>query len=272
MPQDMWYAEEHFGRYYKTLDPGFHCLGPDCCACCISLQGISNRVVQQEVEVFAKRPESLDGLLVNVHVAVQLQVNADSPLGAFYRLSDVKGQVNALVTDAVQAAVQRRGRGNVKQRIEEMVKERLQAAFDSWPGYNVTKTLCTGYFFADQGVADADRQIAQERNNVESTKVEADADKIKTVKAAEADRDAKALQGGGIARQRAAIADGLRDSFLAHGGERPNVSTISELLLISEHFDTLKAIGRGSQSSTIFLPQESAPAQCGMSPLQVKMA
>jgi len=264
---------ERFGAYHKTLDPGFHCLGLDCCACCISLKGVSNRVVQQEVDVFAKRPESFDGLLVNVRVAVQLQVNADSPLGAFYRLSDVKGQVDAVVTDAVQAAVQRRGSGSVKQRIEAMVKQRLQAVFDSWPGYNVTKTLCTGYFFADKGVADADRQIAQERNRVESMKVEADAAKITTVKAAEADSDAKALQGEGIARQRAAIAEGLRDSFLAHGGDKPSVSTISELLLISEHFDTLKAIGRGPQSSTIFLPQESAPAQsemtCSASPGQV---
>lgn len=274
VPQDMWYAEERFGKFQKVLDPGFHCLGPDCCQCCVTLRGISNRVVQQDVEVSAKRPESKEGLLVKVVVAVQMQVNPDNAYAAFYRMSDVENQVAVHVTDSVQSVVQRlhSGKGTVKKQIETLCNKRLQEVLAEY-GYNVTKTLCVGYFFADQGVADADRQIAEKRNEVESTKLSADADKIRVVKAAEAERDAHELQGEGIARQRAAIADGLRDSFRAHGGPTPSTKEISELLLISENFDTLRAIGRGN-TSTIFLPQTSEPhVGCSLGvPAQEKMA
>merc|ERR1739845_245459 len=82
----------------------------------------------------------------------------------------------------------------------------------------------------------------------------AEAEKIKVVKAAEAAADAAQLQGEGIARQRRAIIDGLRDS-ITHGTEE-NLSTqkVSELLLITQYFETLRDIGNASKSSTVFLP------------------
>ena len=55
----------------------------------------------------------------------------------------------------------------------------------------------------------------------------AEAQKIQVVKAAEADAEAKFLQGQGIARQRQAIVNGLRESVLNFSndvnGERPKV-------------------------------------------------
>jgi len=85
---------------------------------------------------------------------------------------------------------------------------------------------------------------------------QAEAQKIVAVKAAEADAESKYLSGLGIARQRKAIVDGLRDSVLAFsevvGGTTPK--DVMDLLLINQYFDTLKEIGAHSKTSTIFIP------------------
>merc|ERR1712137_513733 len=81
----------------------------------------------------------------------------------------------------------------------------------------------------------------------------AEAEKIKVVKAAEAAADAAQLQGEGIARQRRAIIDGLRDSITHGTGENLSTSQISELLLITQYFETLRDVAASNKSSTVFL-------------------
>merc|ERR1711879_1012025 len=79
----------------------------------------------------------------------------------------------------------------------------------------------------------------------------------KVVKAAEASADAAQLQGEGIARQRRAIIDGLRDS-ITHGTEESlSTQKISELLLITQYFETLRDIAANTKASTAFLPHSA---------------
>ena len=72
---------------------------------------------------------------------------------------------------------------------------------------------------------------------------------MQVVKAAEADAEAKYLAGQGVARQRQAIVNGLRESVLNF---EQNVSDISsrdviELMLVSQYFDMLKDVGVSSR-------------------------
>lgn len=75
---------------------------------------------------------------------------------------------------------------------------------------------------------------------------QSEAEKIRIVKAAEADAEAKFLAGQGIARQRQAIISGLRESVQTFQSEVSDVNSrdVMELLLITQYFDTLKARGR----------------------------
>merc|ERR1712167_443891 len=81
------------------------------------------------------------------------------------------------------------------------------------------------------------------------------ADKNVAIHAAEAEAESKFLQGQGIARQRGAIIDGLRDSL--GGGGTVSSDRVSELLLITQYFDTLKEVSNGS-STTLFIPHSAA--------------
>ncbi len=86
----------------------------------------------------------------------------------------------------------------------------------------------------------------------------AEAEKILQIKAAEADAESKYLSGLGIARQRKAIVDGLRDTVshfnVAIHGSTP--SDVMDLLLMIQYFDLLKDINGPGKTSTssLFLP------------------
>ena len=65
------------------------------------------------------------------------------------------------------------------------------------------------------------------------------------------------LQGEGIARQRRAIVEGLRDSVTEFSDKIAGMGAkdVLELVLITQYFDTLKDIGERSTTSTVFVPQ-----------------
>merc|ERR1719476_1055323 len=101
-------------------------------------------------------------------------------------------------------------------------------------------------------------EINKQKRLRDASIMAAEAEKIKVVKAAEASADAAQLAGEGIARQRRAIIDGLRDS-ITHG-TRENLSTekISKLLLITQYFETLRDIAAQSKAQTVFLPHSAS--------------
>ncbi len=84
----------------------------------------------------------------------------------------------------------------------------------------------------------------------------AEAEKILQVKRAEGEAEAKYLSGYGIARQRQAITEGLRESVLAFSNNVPGTSAkdVMDLVLVTQYFDTMKEIGNSSKNTTVFLP------------------
>lgn len=84
----------------------------------------------------------------------------------------------------------------------------------------------------------------------------AEGEKILQIKRAEGEAESKYLSGLGIARQRQAIVDGLRDSVLAFSDNVPGTSAkeVMDMVLLTQYFDTMKDIGASSKSNAVFLP------------------
>merc|ERR1719412_1310817 len=124
-------------------------------------------------------------------------------------------------------------------------------------GFQIHKALVTE-LTPDSSVVQSMNEINKQKRLRDASIMAAEAEKIKIVKAAEASADAAQLQGEGIARQRRAIIDGLRDS-ITHGTQE-NLSTekISELLLITQYFETLRDIAAQSRAQTVFLPHSAS--------------
>jgi hypothetical protein len=116
--------------------------------------------------------------------------------------------------------------------------------------------LASAFVDPDERVKEAMNEInAAQRMRVAATE-KGEADRILKVKAAEAEAQSKALQGRGIADQRRAIVDGLRESVDDFQKAVPGATAqdVMNLVLMTQYFDTLKEVGQASATNTILLP------------------
>eukprot|EP00403_Amphidinium_massartii_P015129 CAMPEP_0178433192 /NCGR_PEP_ID=MMETSP0689_2-20121128/32777_1 /TAXON_ID=160604 /ORGANISM="Amphidinium massartii, Strain CS-259" /LENGTH=297 /DNA_ID=CAMNT_0020055209 /DNA_START=97 /DNA_END=990 /DNA_ORIENTATION=+ len=252
VPQDKWFAVERFGKFQKVIGPGLNINGFDCLGCCISYRSITSRVDQNTVNVNTK---TKDNVFVSVKVAVQQSVIPEAVEAAMYKLADVHAQIDSFVSDVVRSHVPKMLLDEAfekKDEISDAVQAQLQKNMASY-GFTIHKALVTE-LTPDASVAQSMNEINKQKRLRDAALMAGEAEKIKVVKAAEAAADAAHLQGQGIARQRAAIIDGLKESITRGTGDALSSEKVSELLLITQYFETLRDIGATSRAQTIFIP------------------
>ena len=89
---------------------------------------------------------------------------------------------------------------------------------------------------------------------------EAEAAKIRVVKAAEADAESKRLSGEGIAQQRLEIVRGFKESVEDFQKSLKNITheEVMQFVLMTQYFDTLNSIGANGKNSSILIPHTPA--------------
>merc|ERR1712032_817508 len=142
-----------------------------------------------------------------------------------------------------------------KDDISDAITKKLLVEMAAY-GFQIHKALVTE-LAPDADVMQSMNEINKQKRLRDASIMAAEAEKIKVVKAAEAAADAAQLQGEGIARQRRAIIDGLRESITHGTGEDLSTEKISELLLITQYFETLRDIAATSKAQTVFLPHSA---------------
>lgn len=242
---------ERFGKFSRIARPGLNLKIP----LVERVAGRANlRVQQLDVSVETK---TLDNVFVRVVVSVQFYVIPDAVFNAFYRLSDAATQIRSFVFDVVRARVPNIAIDDVFQRkddIAEAVKAELSEVMGGF-GYGIVKALVTD-IDPDAHVKAAMNEINAAQRMRVAAQERGEAEKILRVKAAEADAQAKALAGRGIAEQRRAIVEGLRESVDEFQRTVPGTSPqdVMNLVLMTQYFDTLKEIGATSPTNTILIP------------------
>lgn len=189
-------------------------------------------------------------------ISVQYQVQRENLYDAFYKLTDVRQQLSSYIFDVVRATVPKMNLDDVfleKEEIAKDIKEQLTKSMGSY-GYLIIHALVNDIEPAVK-VKEAMNEINAARRMRVAALEKSEANKVSVVKAAEAEAEAKFLQGQGVARQRQAIITGLRDS-VKDFDELPGISSkdVVELMLITQYFDMLREMGASSRASTIFLP------------------
>ena len=139
-----------------------------------------------------------------------------------------------------------------KDKIALAVKERLQDTMDQF-GYTILQSLVNDIQPAAK-VKEAMNEVNASARLKEAAKNEAEAQKIRVIAAAEAEARAKELQGVGIARQRLAIANGLKESVAAcsEAGISPEEAT--KMVLLTQHYDTVTAVGSHNKATVMLMP------------------
>jgi regulator of protease activity HflC (stomatin/prohibitin superfamily) len=242
---------ERFGKFHKIASAGLGFKIP----VIDQISGrISLRVRQLDVRVETK---TKDNVFVFVIVSVQYFVIPEKIVDAFYKLQNAEAQITSYVYDVVRARVPNITLDNVfetKDDIAQAVKVELEQIMDDF-GYGIVKTLVTD-IDPDANVKASMNQInAAQRQRVAAVE-EAEAEKIRVVKAAEAEAESKALQGRGIADQRTAIVNGLKESVNQFQNDVTGTTAqdVMNLVLMTQYFDTLKDVGLASNSNTIMIP------------------
>jgi regulator of protease activity HflC (stomatin/prohibitin superfamily) len=242
---------ERFGRYVRTAKPGLNVKVPFIDHI---VQRVSLRVQQLIVEVDTK---TLDNVFVKLIVAVQFRVVEGSEADSYYKLQDHVEQIKSYVLDVVRAKVPRMNLDEVFEKKDDVgtaVKGELDVSMKIY-GFEIPNALVTDVNPADNVKAAMNEIQTQQRLQVAAA-AKGEANKILVVKNAEAEAESKRLQGEGIAKQRRAIVDGLRESIAAFTDK---VSTVNEhevlnLVLLTQYFDTLKEIGVSAGSKVILTP------------------
>jgi len=252
VPQDKFYALEKFGKFDAILRPGLAFAGVDCCGVCINFRSITSRVEQNIVTVQTK---TKDNVFVTARVAVQQSVVPDKVEDAMYKLTDVHQQIDSYVSDVVRSQLPTMLLDEAFERkddISHAIQNKLTHEMSAF-GFAIHKALVTE-LTPNAEVMHSMNEINKQKRLRDASIMAAEADKIRVVKAAEAAADAAQLQGEGIARQRRAIIDGLRDSITSGTDEMLSTEKVSELLLITQYFETLRDIAANSKAQTVFIP------------------
>jgi regulator of protease activity HflC (stomatin/prohibitin superfamily) len=255
VPQDKYFAVEKFGKFSHMQSPGLAFTGLDLCGCCISFRSITSRVDQLVVQVHTK---TKDNVFVTAKVAVQQSVIYEKVEEAMYKLADVHAQIDSYVSDVVRSSVPHMSLDESfekKDDISNQVQEKLTVEMSNY-GFQIHKALVTE-LTPNREVVQSMNEINKQKRLRDAAIMAAEADKVRVVKAAEAAADASQLQGEGIARQRRAIIEGLRDSITHGSQESLSTEKISELLLITQYFETLRDIAAQSKAQTVFLPHSA---------------
>tara|TARA_Y100000741_G_scaffold362426_1_gene348186 strand:+ start:76 stop:1029 length:954 start_codon:yes stop_codon:yes gene_type:complete len=213
---------------------------------------ISLRVLQLDVTVETK---TSDNVFVKLKVSVQYKVIKDKVYEAFYKLDFPQDQITSYVFDVVRAVVPKMKLDDVfekKDEIANSVKGELNDAMTNY-GYDIIRALVTDIDPDTEVKAAMNKINASERKKV-AAQYEGDAERIRIVEKAKAEAESKRLQGQGIADQRREIARGLEESVDVLNKVGINSQEASALIVVTQHYDTLQAVGENTNSNLILLP------------------
>ena len=244
---------ERLGKFHKVSGAGLQFKIP----LIDSIAGdINLRVRELPVEVETK---TKDDVFVKIIVSVQFFVvdSIDGIENSFYKLNNPERQIQSYVFDSIRSEVPKMELDAVfaeKDKIAIAVKNELSETMQQF-GFDFIKALVTD-IDPDAKVKHAMNEINAAKRMKEAAKEEAAAAKIRVIAAAEADAESKRLAGEGIALQRIAIANGLKESVaevkLAME-DHVTSQDVMNMLFMTQHYETVAKLSENN-TSTIFMP------------------
>ena len=239
---------ELFGRFHSVKLPGLRLKAPWPFALERrnpdgSRVNMRLRELKEHVSV-----KTRDNAFVSFPVAVQYRVMANAIQEAFYELDDPGGQIVSFVLNVVRtegAKLTLEELYTAKAHVELAVKEALDELMRSY-GFEIVNVLVDEPQPSHEVQNAFNRVIAAQRE-MEAARNEAEAQRIRLVSVAEAEKTSKRLQGEGIAAQRLAIAEGYHEAMdkLKEAMPETREETILAMLMMTNHWDTIRDAAAG---------------------------
>ena len=241
-------VKQSFGKFDCLCSPGLNWKIPFIQKITI----VSNMVQNRNFEI---RVKTKDDVFTDLHIGVQLQILPEDTEKAFFKLQDPTKQIEAYIHNIVRSQAPKMTLDNLfesQNTIAQSVSEHLKTKLSDY-GYTIIDTLVNN-IVPDKEVSTAMNKINASERLKHAAKNEADANYIREIRQAEADRDRKILQGEGISGQRLAILKGYEtgvDNMAKSLGL--TAKDIIDFVMNTQHLDTLESIGKSQNAKTVFM-------------------
>mmetsp|Transcript_131576 Transcript_131576/g.281328 ORF Transcript_131576/g.281328 Transcript_131576/m.281328 type:complete len:315 (-) Transcript_131576:88-1032(-) len=239
---------QQFGRFKGYVEPGLACFCPPF----TSLREVSLAVVQLDCQTECK---TRDNVTLTVATAVQYRINKAMIKQAVFDIVDPQAQIRALVDDVLRSTLPTMDLDSAYSAKDQVCQAMVRSVKNSMAvyGFDVINILITD-LRPEPSVLQAMNAINASRRQREAALEQGEAQKILMVKAAEADSEAKFLQGQGVARMRTAIADGFKESMetMASGGLSPQDAM--HMMITTQYIDTMKDFATSTNSTAVMVP------------------
>ena len=246
---------ESLGKFDHISDPGCHFLN------CVTqtLRG----VVSLRVQVIKCHVESktMDNAIVRVSFSVHYKVIETNIESAFYRFTNPAQQIESFAANVIRGQVPKHTVDEIfliRDEMQKALREELEEQMASF-GFNIVATLITDIDPSNE-IKQAMSQIVTNARLRIAAGYEAETNKIKVIKAAEAESEAKRLSGVGLAEQRKAAILGLQSSVKNFSSNVNGMtsSDIMGLLMMNQYFDAIKDVASNGKCTVVFLPGVNA--------------
>src|SRR5581483_6975963 len=201
---------ERFGKFVRVAGPGLQTKTP-------FVERVAGRMSLQVEQLNSQiETKTKDNVFVQVKLAVQYKVGVTEQQvqDAYYKLDNPEVQIQSYAFDVVRSHIPSMDLDDAyadADTIAMHIQDTLHAQMADY-GYEVVKALITN-IEPDQRVKDAMNNINAAQRNQVAASAQGDAQKTLAVKKAEGERETMRLQGEGVAAERQAIAEGLRESL-----------------------------------------------------------
>ena len=245
---------ESLGKFDYQAEPGCVCLNP--CTQSIAAR-VSLRTRSFNVTCDSK---SRDNVMISIQLTIMTEVIETQASVAWYKLSNPDGQIGSYAQNVVRGMLAEHTLDEVflmRNEIEGRLQKDLEDQLKKF-GYHLKAALVVDIIVAPDLRAAMELSVTNARTK-QATVYRSEAEKLRTIKAAEAEAEAKRLSGVGLAEQRKAAIFGLQESVSNFEHSIPGMTPkdIMSLLLMNQYFDAVKEIVEISRGHTVFLPDTS---------------
>lgn len=245
---------ETLGKFSKTTEPGLSFKAPWPFGAVVD-------VIDLRIMEFKDNPDvkTNNDAFVKFPVAVQYKVT--NPTKACYELRNPETQLSSFVLNTVRTSAAGLSFNELyteKDRIEREVFEALSEKIQDF-GFKIVNVLVDEPV-PDNSLKEASNDVLASERRKQAAINYAEADRERIVGKARAQREAKQLQGEGIALQRTAIASGIKESvdIMKHSTGLPE-EMIMSIMMTTNHFDMIRDASQ-NPGTLILMPSSGSHA------------
>jgi regulator of protease activity HflC (stomatin/prohibitin superfamily) len=249
--QNTVYVIEFLGKFNRIMQAGLNIKIP-------LIERVAEKITlrQQNFALKGFYP-SKDKVIVDISTNLIYAVNPtpDSVKKYTYSLTSRSDSIGAVIENSLRTYIAKETHEGILEKKEELaihIRTDIEKQFQEW-GMVIYSFQITGVSFPETITRAMSEVVASEQLK-KAAENKGEATKIQAIKEAEAEKERKRLQGEGIALEREAISEGLRQSVqIVKEATGQTSAEVMAILTLTQYLDTLKSIGNTQNTKVIFV-------------------